>query len=56
MGQMFKQLAVDHGAAATFAWMESSLSNVVFVEGPFSVTVGGRPEDTLTEMFDRHVN
>jgi hypothetical protein len=55
MGYTFRQLAVERGAAETFAWMESSLSNVVFVEGPFSVTVRGRPEDTLSEVYARHV-
>jgi hypothetical protein len=56
MGQMFKQLAVERGAAETFAWMESSLSNAVFVEGPFTTAVDGRPEDTLSEVYERHIN
>ena len=55
MGRMFEQLAVELGAATTFAWMESSLSNTVFAEGPFEVMVGASPEEALSELYERHM-
>jgi hypothetical protein len=50
---MFRNMAVEMGAKATFEWMSSTLSNVLFVEGPHSV-VTRCPNDTLTELFQEH--
>ena len=54
-GKTFEQLAIELGAAKTFAWMESSLSNVVFVEGPFAITMDARVEENLAELYRRHI-
>jgi hypothetical protein len=50
---MFRNLAVEMGAKQTFEWMSSTLSNVLFVEGPHSM-VTECPSKTLTELFQEH--
>jgi hypothetical protein len=50
---MFRNMAAEMGAKETFEWMSNTLSNVIYVEGPYS-TVTGCPNKTLTELFQEH--
>jgi len=49
----FQSVANDNGAKFAFEWMESSLSNVVFVEGAFDAPAG-EPEQVVSDLFDRY--
>jgi hypothetical protein len=48
--QTFRDIAVDLGSKVAFHWMCESLSNTVFVEGPYTIQTED-PNQTLSELF-----
>jgi hypothetical protein len=54
IGDTIESIAHNRGARFTFEWMESSLSNIIRAEGPFTISTSD-PVSTLTELFDEHV-
>jgi hypothetical protein len=52
--EMILTLARDHGAWSAFNWISETLSNRIFVEGPYPV-VTNDPERTVSELFAANV-
>jgi hypothetical protein len=48
-----RAIALDLGGEATFRWMSESLSNTIFVEGPYQIDTKD-PEQTSAELFNDH--
>jgi hypothetical protein len=55
LSSTFETIAIEQGARATFEWMESSLSNIVRAEGPFSVSSTISSANILTELYNVQV-
>jgi hypothetical protein len=53
VGETLNAIALNLGGEATFRWMFESLSNTIFVEGPYQIYTED-PEQTLAELFNEH--
>jgi hypothetical protein len=49
--QHVRSIALDVGARAAFQWMSDTLSNTIFVEGPYAVSTVN-PDETLSHLFN----
>lgn len=54
MSSVVTNMAMDRGGGPTFEWMETSLSNTVFVLGPYALVIEDDPEMVIDTLYDQH--